>query len=144
MEFSFPAGGCLLTEIHFSDRLRDLFDHQPGCTVNDVELLKIGRQFRLSERAKLTLGRHQNDNDAIREITNETYVLLRSPGLAGPLGLVSGEPSEHDLQTAGAILVSYGKGKDQPDVEVLAESSGGEQRFTVSPMSREESQKLIV
>ncbi len=143
-DFPSSGGGCLLTEIHFSDRLRDLFKHQPECTVNDVELLKIGRQFRLSERVKLTLGRHQSDNEAIRAAANETHVLLRTPGVAGPLGLVSGEPSDLDLKTAGAILASYGKGKDQPDIEVLAETPAGEQRFTVTPMLREESQKLIV
>lgn len=143
-DFPSSGGGCLLTEIHFSDRLRDLFDHQPECTVNDVELLKVGRQFRLSERAKLALGRHQKDNDAIRELASGDHLILRTPGVPGPLGLVSGEPSEQDLRTAGAILASYGKGKDQPDIEVLAERPGGEQRFTVTPMLREDSQKLIV
>jgi len=142
----FPAsgGGCLLTEIHFSDRLRDLFDHQPECTVNDVELLKVGRQFRLSQRAKLTLGRHQNDNDAIRKLASSDHIILCTPAVPGPLGLVSGEPSDQDLKTAGAILASYGKGKDQPEVEVVAEMPAEEQRFTVAPMLREESQKMIV
>jgi len=143
-DFPSSGGGCLLTEIHFSDRLRDLFDHQPECSVNDVELLKIGRQFRLSERAKLTLGRHQNDNEAIREAANETHVLLRTPGVAGPLGLVSGHPEEQDLLIAGTIVASYGKAKDLEQVEVMAETPDGEQRFTVTPMLREESQKLIV
>ena len=143
-DFPSSGGGCLLTEIHFSDRLRDLFDHQPGCTVNDVELLKIGRQFRLSGQAKLTLGRHQIDNDAIRERAASDHIILRTPGFPGPLGLVSGEPSDRDLKTAGAILASYGKGKDQPDIEILAEMPGGEQRFTVAPMLREESKKLIL
>ena len=110
-DFPSSGGGCLLTEIHFSDRLRDLFDHHPECSVKDVEL---------------------------------THVLLRTPGVAGPLGLISGEPSDHDLQTAGSILASYGKGKDQTSIEVLAEMPGGEERFTVIPMLREEAQKLIV
>ena len=48
------------------------------------------------------------------------------------------------MKTAGAILASYGKGKDQPEVEVVAEMPAEEQRFTVAPMLREESQKLIV
>jgi len=143
-DFPSSGGGCLLTEIHFSDRLRDLFDHQPECTVNDVELLKVGRQFRLSQRAKLTLGRHQNDNDAIRKLASSDHIILCTPAVPGPLGLVSGEPSDQDLKTAGAILASYGKGKDRTDIEVLAEMPGEEQRFTVTPMLREESQKLIV
>lgn len=143
---NFPSsgGGCLLTEIHFSDRLRDLITHQPDCSVEDVELLKIGRQFRLSEQSKLTLGRHQKDNEAIRAAAGNDYIILRTPGVSGPLGLVSGTPSEEDLQTAGAILATYGKGKDQAEVDVLAERPDGEQNFTVKPMAREESQKLIV
>ena len=143
-DFPSSGGGCLLTEIHFSDRLRDLIEHQPNCSVNDVELLKIGRQFRLSDQAKLTLGRHQTDNEAISEVADESHILLRTPGVPGPVGLLSGEPSEDDLQTAGAILASYGKGKDREQVDVLAQTPNGEKSFNVQPMKREESQKLIV
>ena len=143
-DYPSSGGGCLLTEIHFSDRLRDLINHQPDCTVDDVELLKIGRQFRLSEQSKLTLGRHQKDNDAIRDAAKQGYIILRTPGVSGPLGLVSGQPLEEDLRIAGEILASYGKGKDQATVEVLAETRDGEQRFIVAPMPRAKAQELAV
>ena len=124
--------------------MRDLFDHQPDCTVDDVELLKIGRQFRLSEQSKLTLGRHQKDNESIQAAAKEDYIILRTPGLAGPLGLVSGQPSEKDLQTAGAILASYCKGKEQKEVGVLAETPQGEKLFNVAPMPRIDSKEMAV
>ena len=143
-DFPSSGGGCLLTEIHFSDRLRDLFNHQPDCTVDDVELLKIGRQFRLSERAKLTLGRHQKDNEFIREAAHGAYIVLRALGVTGSLGLVSGHPDEEDLRVAAAIVASYGKGKDQAEVEVLAEAPNGEHRFIVVPMPRSQSLGMIV
>ena len=143
-DYPSSGGGCLLTEIHFSDRLRDLFVHQPDCTVTDVELLKIGRQFRLSEKAKLTLGRHQKDNEALQEAKDDNHILIRTPGVPGPIGLVSGQPEDAELQLAGAILASYGKGKELADVEVLASKGVEENCFSVKPMSREESQKLIV
>jgi tRNA U34 2-thiouridine synthase MnmA/TrmU len=143
-DFPSSGGGCLLTEIHFSDRLRDLFVHQPDCTVDDVELLKIGRQFRLSEQSKLTLGRHQKDNESIREASKADYIILRTPGVSGPLGLVSGTPSEQDLHTAGAIVATYGKGKDQTEVEVLAEMPTGKKRFKVAPMPRNAATEMIV
>jgi tRNA U34 2-thiouridine synthase MnmA/TrmU len=143
-DFPSSGGGCLLTEIHFSDRLRDLIDHQPDCSVNDVELLKVGRQFRLSEHAKLALGRHKDDNDAIRRLASDEHIILRTPGFPGPLGLVSGQPTDEDLKTAGAIVASYGKGKDQEEIDVMAETPDGEQIFTIKPMAREESQNLIV
>ncbi len=144
IDYPSSGGGCLLTEIHFSDRLRDLFKYQPECSIPDVELLKIGRQFRLSERAKLTLGRHQNDNEAIRATIDAEHILLRTPGLAGPLGVVSGHPDATDLHTAGRILASYSKGKDQPTVDVLAETADGERHESVVPMPRDESQKLAI
>ena len=143
-DFPSSGGGCLLTEIHFSDRLRDLINHQPDCTVNDVELLKIGRQFRLSERAKLTLGRNQQDNDAIQAAAGEQYVTLRSPGIAGPLGLISGEPGEQEIKVAGAILASYGKGKDQPQVEIIARTAQGELRFSIVPMPKDSAVEMII
>ena len=143
-DFPSSGGGCLLTEIHFSDRLRDLFLHQPGCTVEDVELLKIGRQFRLSNQSKLTLGRHHQDNEAIRTAATKAHILLRTPGIPGPLGLVSGTPGDSELRLAGKILASYGKGKDSSDVKVLAETPDGEKIFSVDPIKREESQKLII
>lgn len=143
-DFPSSGGGCLLTEIHFSDRLRDLISHQPECTVEDVELLKIGRQFRLSERAKLTLGRHQQDNEAIRAVADKAHILLRALGVQGPVGLVTGQASEEDLQSAGAIVASYGKGKDQAEVEILAETPAGEKRFVVSSMPRDKSLEKLV
>ena len=143
-DFPSSGGGCLLTEIHFSDRLRDLFNHQPDCTVSDVELLKIGRQFRLSEQSKLTLGRHQKDNDSIREAADDTHIVLRALNLSGPLGLISGQPSEEEIEVAGAIVASYGKGKDQEEVDILAETAEGEQRFAVAPMPRSEAKGMAV
>jgi len=143
-DFPSSGGGCLLTEIHFSDRLRDLISHQPDCTVEDVELLKIGRQFRLSERAKLTLGRHQQDNEAIRATADTSHILLRALGLQGPVGLVTGQANEVDLETAGAIVASYGKGKDQTEIKILAETPDGEKLFVVAPMARDQSQEKLV
>lgn len=143
-DFPSSGGGCLLTEIHFSDRLRDLFNHQPDCTVEDVELLKIGRQFRLSKQSKLTLGRHQKDNDSIREAANGIYIVLRALDVSGPLGLISGQPSAEDLQVAGTIVASYGKGKDQGEVDILAETPKGEQRFAVAPMPRGQAKEMAV
>jgi tRNA U34 2-thiouridine synthase MnmA/TrmU len=144
VDYPSSGGGCLLTEKHFSDRLRDLIVHEPDCSVNDVELLKIGRQFRLSDHSKLVLGRHQEDNEGIEARHSAGQTLLRTPGVPGPLGLVSGVPSTEDIELAGAILASYGKGKDQQTVKVLALNSDGEKTFVVQPMPRSETMKKIV
>jgi len=144
VDYPSSGGGCLLTEKHFSDRLRDLVAHQPDCSVTDVELLKVGRQFRLSETVKLTVGRHLNDNEAIRQLARPGQTILRTPEFPGPLGLVSGRPSQPDLQIAGAIVASYGKGKDRQEVKVLSETAGEERFFNVTPMPRSMSEKMII
>ena len=41
-----PAGGCLLTEQHFSKRLKDLLKERPDPRHRDLELLKVGRHIR--------------------------------------------------------------------------------------------------
>jgi len=123
------GGGCLLTEKSFSGRLRDLFEHRPGATVTDVELLKLGRQFRLSPRAKLTLGRDQSDNRAIEALARNEDVLLHIAEFSGPLGLVSGYPDSDDLASAAALVASYGKGRNEAEVGVLVRQGKKEDRI---------------
>jgi len=143
-DYPSSGGGCLLTEKHFSDRLRDLFTFQPDCGISDIELLKIGRQFRLSERAKLALGRNEDDNAALVAAARTEDVILRTPGLAGPVGVVSGTPDTADLQLGGGIVASYSKGKEHAQVEVLVVRAGVEVRLTVAPLPRELSQRILL
>ncbi len=138
------GGGCLLTEKSFTGRLRDLFEHQPDCTPTDVEILKLGRQFRLSPKAKLALGRNQADNESIRQLARPQDTILRCRDFSGPLGLVSGEPEASDLENAGAILASYGKGKDETRLAMLLIRGEQEEIIEVSPMEREKVQEFQV
>ncbi len=143
-DYPSSGGGCLLTEKSFTGRLKDLFDHHPGATVTDVELLKLGRQYRLSPTAKLSLGRNQETNQAIAALARCGDVLLRSKQFAGPIGLVYGRPSEADLATAGAILAAYGKGQDQPQVEIELQQGEARRCLLVAPLERGAIEALII
>ncbi len=138
------GGGCLLTEEGFSNQLRDLFDHHPEAAVTDVELLKIGRQFRLSATAKLVLGRHRTDNDALLQQTNPGQIKLRCQNFSGPLGVFCGDGDDKELDTAAAIVASYGKGKNEAEVDVLCIADSGEFVRRVKPLPREISRKLLL
>lgn len=144
IEYPSSGGGCLLTEKSFSGKLRDLLTHQPDATTIDVELLKLGRQFRLSPNARLTLGRNQDANEKIKAIARPTDILLRAAGFTGPLGLVSGRPEAGDLALAAAIVAAYGKGQEAQQVDVLLLQGDGQQQQTVAPLSREDSDKLRI
>jgi hypothetical protein len=139
-----PGGGCLLTEKSFTGRLRDLFTHNPLCTPADVELLKLGRQFRLSPTTKLVLGRHQESNEAIQALAGPKDIVLHVQGFPGPVGLVSGCAEDFDLLRAGGIVASYGKGQELPEVEIGLVQGGKIWSLQVAPMERNSSNLLLV
>jgi len=88
-DFPQPAGGCLLTDETFSKRLKDAFDHKED-SINDLELLKIGRHFRASdnESAKIVVGRNEQENKRLNELANDTDLILLPIEIAGPTVLV--------------------------------------------------------
>lgn len=138
------AGGCLLTEEGFSNQLRDLLEHDPGATVQDVELLKAGRQFRLSETAKLIVGRNRADNEALQQLTQPGQLKMRCNNFSGPLGVFCGPENPDDIRLAAALVATYGKGKDEPEVDVLCINDDDTSVITVKPLPRDKTQELIL
>jgi tRNA-specific 2-thiouridylase len=105
-DYAPPAGGCLLTDPNFSLRLRDLFAHQPDYQVRDIELLKLGRHFRIKGECKVIVGRNQMDNEAIQSLIAENDAVLQMADIAGPTTLVPGG-DQQALPTAAALCVLY-------------------------------------
>ena len=66
-----PAGGCLLTEKVFSRRLKDLFFSQSDPDLREIELLKVGRHFRIFPHTKLVVGRNKSENEEIHALTGK-------------------------------------------------------------------------
>ncbi len=109
-----PAGGCLLTDPTYSRRLKDLMDHlPPGETppLREVELLRVGRHFRLSPEAKLVVGRKEGENFLIQSMAREGDILLLPRGFAGPTGLLTGKGADREVERAATILARYCKGQ---------------------------------
>ncbi len=103
-----PAGGCLLTEIQFSQRIRD-FKEFDNMKVDDIDTLKAGRHLRLPEGAKLIIGRNQEDNEKLNATQSDKYLRARTMGASGPFCLFSKSASENDKQLAANIIVTYAK-----------------------------------
>jgi len=143
-DYPSSGGGCLLTEKSFTGRLRDLLTHNPQATPTDVELLKCGRCFRLSDHATLALGRNQSDNERLKSFARDTDFLLRAENFSGPLGVVSGEPDDNALEIAAAVVASYGKGKNEAQVTVLLQRGDERRSLTVAPATTERCRELAV
>jgi tRNA-specific 2-thiouridylase len=106
------AGGCLLTDPCFSKRVKDLFEHTNGVpTLNDIELLKVGRHFRLSAEAKLVVGRNQNENEIMKFLCLEDDFSFEAIEFTGPLGILRFKKDSvhwNDLMpVAGGIVGCY-------------------------------------
>jgi len=82
-----PAGGCLLTDLEFSKRLKDLFEKHPRCQGGDIELLKLGRHF-WQNKTKIIVGRNEEENKKIRKSAKKGDVLVEMENYSGPLTLV--------------------------------------------------------
>lgn len=100
------AGGCLLTDPHFAKRIRDLMEHclsEPS--INDVELLKIGRHFRMNGYSKLIVGRNLAENESIMSLLLNSDYLIQPVDIAGPVSIlrINGKP---DLRKHKKLLLS--------------------------------------
>jgi tRNA-specific 2-thiouridylase len=114
-QYPAPAGGCLLTDVVFSRRLKDLIAMNPGFSRRDLELLKQGRHFRISEETKIVVGRSKRENEAILSLARREDALLTVESFPGPTVIVIGNPSPEDLEIIAAITVSYSDAPlDQP------------------------------
>jgi len=109
-EYPSPAGGCLLTDKGFSQRLRDLLYVQKTEDKTQLHLLKHGRHFRLDSRSKLVVGRNKAENKRIMNLYDpKTHIRLRCTYLPGPDALVFGQTDEAALHLAATITSGYTK-----------------------------------
>jgi tRNA-specific 2-thiouridylase len=106
-EYPAPAGGCLLTDVAFSRRLKDLLSCDPKFLLRDIELCKWGRHFRINEEVKIIVGRDQKDNRMITSLIKAGDTVLTVESFPGPTVLATGELSSEEIQLAASITVSY-------------------------------------
>ena len=133
-EYLTPAGGCLLTDPRFSARLRDLFSHGVS-DLNSIQLLKLGRHFRLDPHTRLIVGRDERENRILANLALETDVLLEAEGGGSPLSILRGRVTDDLINLAAAITCRYSRERqnvhakvrvrkgDSPDIESLIPSS---------------------
>ncbi|EIM64718.1 tRNA 4-thiouridine(8) synthase ThiI [Desulfobacter postgatei] len=137
-EYPSPAGGCLLTDKGYSQRLRDLLYVQKTEDKTQLNLLKHGRHFRLDSRSKLVVGKNKAENKRIMNLYDpQTHIRLRCTHLPGPDALVFGQTDEAALHLAATITSGYTKAsagalttisifqkQGTKEIEVVAPESG--------------------
>jgi len=145
-DYPCSAGGCLLTDPEFAHRMRDLVN-SCDASVNDVNLLKVGRHFRLGTQTKAIVGRNEEDNTRIESFSREGDILLSLVDMPGPLTLIRGEINEERIFVAARITARYTKSQLLPSIKVSvreAKNSIPTRTIEVTPMNQEEVDKLIL
>jgi tRNA-specific 2-thiouridylase len=139
VDYPCPAGGCLLTSIEFSEKLRDFLDHNPDRLIpRDVALLKAGRHFRVRGR-KVIIGRNETENERLRDLAGEEHVVLEPTEVPGPVCLAEGDDSEF-LELVSSMVSRYSDHGGLP-VRVKAVSSRMNARYVSMPATPDELDK---
>ena len=110
-DFESPGGGCLLTDENFAKKMFDFIKHDTF-EVKDIPVMKYGRHLRLSDGAKLVVGRNKDENVHLQNIVNEKYYHIKTLGLPGPHSLLSKSATEADKELAAKIILTYCKTKE--------------------------------
>lgn len=105
--FPTPAGGCLLTDPIFSKRIKHLLKGGK-LSLNEIELLKLGRHFLLKEGVKLIVGRNKIENTLILQLAIEGDICLQAVDYPGPIGLLRKRDAGNEvLLLAASITARY-------------------------------------
>ncbi len=137
-EYPAPAGGCLLTDVIFSRRLKDLIAHSPLPEIREIELLKVGRHFRVGSHAKLVVGRNHRENDKIRLLAQVEDLLLRTESVPGPTALVVGEISPEAEEMCASVTAAYSDAREGETIKLQLSWRGEEKSVTLQTPSKSE------
>lgn len=113
--YSAPAGGCLLTDQNFSERIKDTFKYGYR-NFRETISLKWGRHYRFNEQFKCIIGRDHEENEGLLRYAYPDDIIMQFSHNLGPTLLLKGEnpPAELLAQCAGMIQRFSRYKEDEP------------------------------
>ena len=109
VEYPSPAGGCRLTEKGFGRKLKDLKDHEGFADRRLVDMLDVGRRFRLPGGSSVILGRDARENAALRGYSAAGSAVVAPVSVPGPTALVPACKGEADMDLVRKIVCAWSK-----------------------------------
>jgi len=138
-----PAGGCILTDTQYSERLKDLKEHEGIGNHEHIKRLRLGRHFRL-ENEKLVVGRNEDENMHLEKTALATDLILKPASVPGPTGLIPYTATETELLKAAAICARYSDCQNNTMTEIEILSCHGKQTVCVIPADHESIEPLRI
>ncbi|GIM29654.1 tRNA 4-thiouridine(8) synthase ThiI [Clostridium polyendosporum] len=145
-DYPSPAGGCKLTEPNFSARLKDLIDTEKNILLKDIDMLRLGRHFRISEYVKIIAARDETEAKAMKDLVKEEDLMFFPLSYSGAMVILTGKYSEKDIELAAKISARYSKGRDEKQLEIKYGKSGTNflNIRIVTPAAEEELNKYMI
>ena len=141
-DYPSPAGGCLLTYKEYAAKLKDLFQHKKRVTLKDIQLLKIGRHFRLGEN-KIIVGRNEAENKLLLAMKSKGDYVFEVPGHGSPITLLQGRKTREAIETAARLTARYSDAKGEM-ILVKYGKKKPSKRILVTPIGDSEIHRLKV
>jgi tRNA U34 2-thiouridine synthase MnmA/TrmU len=135
-EIPTPAGGCLLTEPNFSRRLKDLIEHQKLISKRDLELLKLGRHFRI-DGVKIIVGRNKEENEKLLKLSKPEDIIIKAEEPSPILLIPQSIENEKILEIAGKIAGYYSDHRDKEKVKIKIKHKEKDKELEIEPYNKE-------
>ena len=111
LKFPQPAGGCLLTDPIFGQKLKELFSSWSDCNANDIALLKLGRHYwhpPSDHQIKIVIGRDRAENQNLEQLAQPQDLLVQPANFVGPSALIRGKNiSPASIQKAQELILRH-------------------------------------
>ena len=118
-DYPCPAGGCRLTDPNFANRLRESFERGED-TLNDIQLLKYGRHFRLESGTKVVVGRNEEENKILNRFFDKKDILIEVTDVGSPVVLIKKTNGKGDVKEASDLCIRYSDAEkeDKPNLRI--------------------------
>jgi len=101
--FSAPGTSCLLTDPHFSARLKKMLNKHPQADKNDIRLLKLGRHF-WNKKNLIVVGRNEQENKKIKKLAQTGDIVVDIKNHPSPLALIRTYQRKHGFERQNSTL----------------------------------------
>ncbi len=141
-----PAGGCLLTDPGFAKRVKDAMKHGEF-DADNLALLSVGRHFRLSEKARLVVGRDEGENSVLESLVAPGDIIFELTEHEGPLSVLRGGAKEEEFIRLSAGIAAYQtkfRAEKSIKVDYWTKAAADKKTISVKPASKEEIERLRI
>ena len=117
-DYPAAAGGCLLTEQPFAQRMKDVFQYGYR-NFRETIALKWGRHFRINKDFKAIVGRDEEENAALIHYAHSDDYIMQLSKNDGPTLILKGyHPSAEIFSLAAGLVQHFSRYKNNELVDV--------------------------